>query len=134
MRITHPVPRAPTARVFDGQPCRQVAEPPRPGDGVACDTEGLVNPRPELVPVLSDSPRRGGRMCHAGPLIVALALSLATDLGFSRPAAAQTPEVADLILHRGKIVTLDDANRIASAIAIRDGRILAIGDESLITR
>lgn len=47
-------------------------------------------------------------------------------------ASAQVVQLADLVLHNGKIVTLDDANRIASSIVIRDGTIVAIGDESLV--
>jgi predicted amidohydrolase YtcJ len=46
--------------------------------------------------------------------------------------SAQAATPADLILHNGKIVTLDDANRVMSAIVIRDGTILAVGDESLV--
>jgi len=33
----------------------------------------------------------------------------------------------DLILHRGRITTLDRANPVASAVAIRDGKFLAVG-------
>ena len=68
------------------------------------------------------------------PAPVVLALGFVAGAGLAKSGAAQTPEPADLIVHRGKVVTLDDANRIASAIAIRDGRILAVGDESLVTR
>ncbi|WP_430435678.1 amidohydrolase [Oceanibaculum nanhaiense] len=37
---------------------------------------------------------------------------------------------ADLILRNGRIHTLDARSSIASALAIRDGRILAVGDEA----
>jgi predicted amidohydrolase YtcJ len=37
-------------------------------------------------------------------------------------------EPADLILFNGKIVTVDDAFSIRQAIVIKDGRILAVGD------
>lgn len=34
---------------------------------------------------------------------------------------------ADTVLHRGKIITLDDRSTIAEAVAIADGKILAVG-------
>lgn len=37
---------------------------------------------------------------------------------------------ADLVLHNGRIVTYDDAGTVADAIAIADGRIVAIGSEA----
>ncbi|MGA2741718.1 MAG: amidohydrolase [Bryobacteraceae bacterium] len=45
-------------------------------------------------------------------------------------AQSQT-EPADLILFNGKIVTVDDAFSIRQAIAIKDGRILAVGSNEL---
>lgn len=36
---------------------------------------------------------------------------------------------ADLVLQRGKIAMLDAANRFASALAVRDGRIVAVGED-----
>ena len=36
---------------------------------------------------------------------------------------------ADLILHRGLITTLDRANPAASAVAIKDGKFLAVGHD-----
>ncbi len=44
---------------------------------------------------------------------------------------AQSGEAADLVLFNGKIVTVDDAFSIRQAIAIRDGRILAVGTNEL---
>ena len=41
---------------------------------------------------------------------------------------------ADLILTGGKVVTVDDRFSIASAIAVRDGRILAVGSDAEIER
>ena len=48
--------------------------------------------------------------------------------------ALQGKEPADLILHHGKIVTLDARNHVASAVIIRDGTIVAVGGESLVKR
>lgn len=39
-------------------------------------------------------------------------------------------ESADLVIHNGKIATLDPDERIAEAVAVKDGRILAIGRNS----
>ena len=35
----------------------------------------------------------------------------------------------DLILHRGLITTLDRSNPLANAVAIRDGRFMAVGSD-----
>ena len=60
------------------------------------------------------------------PALLVGALALAVQV------RAQTAPRADLVLHNGKIVTLDDANRISSTIVIRRGKIVAIGDEALV--
>ncbi len=36
---------------------------------------------------------------------------------------------ADLIVHNGKVITLDDRLRVVEALAVKDGRILAVGDD-----
>ncbi|WP_173513781.1 amidohydrolase [Sinorhizobium psoraleae] len=66
------------------------------------------------------------------------ASSLALPALFS-PARAADPQstgetsmTPDLILHRGLITTLDRANPIATAVAIKDGRFLAVGDDRTI--
>src|SRR5690242_1924491 len=41
---------------------------------------------------------------------------------------------ADLILTNGNLITLDDSRPRASAMAIRDGRIVAVGDDAQILR
>ncbi|CAM5216666.1 N-substituted formamide deformylase [Castellaniella defragrans] len=41
---------------------------------------------------------------------------------------------ADVILHRGRITTLNKRQPLASALAIRDGRFLAVGDDAEIMR
>ena len=42
-------------------------------------------------------------------------------------AMAQTPET---IYHNGTVITLDDEKPLAEAVAVRDGRILAVGSEA----
>jgi len=44
---------------------------------------------------------------------------------FSVIAWAQAP--ADAIYHGGDVVTIDDNNPTAEAVAIKDGRIIAVG-------
>jgi predicted amidohydrolase YtcJ len=44
------------------------------------------------------------------------------------------PERADLLLHNGKIVTADDAFSIHQAVAVRDGRIVEVGGDDLVSR
>ena len=51
------------------------------------------------------------------PLVVALIFSAA------RVLAAD----ADLILHNGKIITVDSTLSIAEAVAVKDGRVVAVG-------
>ncbi|QRO02448.1 amidohydrolase [Archangium violaceum] len=65
------------------------------------------------------------------------ALALTAGLIGACTHATPTPRNeagADLILHNGKVVTLDAGNRIVSAVAIREGNILAVGDEAEVQR
>lgn len=43
-------------------------------------------------------------------------------------------QAADLILYHGKILTVDKAFSIKSAIVVKDGKILAVGDDSLVRK
>src|ERR1700676_5193633 len=45
----------------------------------------------------------------------------------ARPMRSQTCANADLIVRNAKIVTMDSFDRIAEAMAVRDGRISAVG-------
>jgi predicted amidohydrolase YtcJ len=65
------------------------------------------------------------------PLFVVLAVA---GVALAQRVIAQAPEPVDLVLHNGKVVTLDDRDRVTSALAIRDGKILAVGGESLVAR
>jgi predicted amidohydrolase YtcJ len=47
-----------------------------------------------------------------------------------KPAVAQMCRDADLLLSDGNIITMDGAKRVVSSIAVRDGKILALGDDS----
>ena len=45
------------------------------------------------------------------------------------PAIAQSCKDADLLLRNGHIVTMDGAKSVVGAMAVRDGRILSLGDD-----
>lgn len=49
-------------------------------------------------------------------------------------ACGDAREPADLVLHNGKIVTVDAAFSIQEAVAVRDGRILEVGGNDLVAR
>ena len=66
--------------------------------------------------------------------IVALALALSWGSSFAPLATAQQPApdprvlaYADLIIHNGRVLTMDAASSVAQAVAVRGNRILAIG-------
>lgn len=78
-------------------------------------------------------------VCAAATALVAPRLSAGAppDAQATNPTArAQTAGVlhADTILVRGKIITVDAADTIAEALAIRDGKIAAIGKTAAIER
>src|SRR6185295_13278274 len=53
------------------------------------------------------------------------ALLLAAPLAAQRPA----PALADLIVTNARIYTVDDAHPMATALAVRDGRVQYVGSE-----
>jgi predicted amidohydrolase YtcJ len=56
------------------------------------------------------------------------AVALAVCLAACAPALAAAVRTADLVLQGGVIVTLDDSRPRATAVAVKDGRIVAVGD------
>ncbi len=58
-------------------------------------------------------------------LVAALASSAGNRIGAEEPAAT-----ADLIIHHAKILTVDEKFRIVEALAVKDDRILALGDDA----
>jgi predicted amidohydrolase YtcJ len=50
------------------------------------------------------------------------------------PAGAAEPQPVDLVLSGGKVVTVDPAFSIKSAIAVHQGRIVAVGGEEILRR
>jgi predicted amidohydrolase YtcJ len=61
-------------------------------------------------------------------------ISMALAAIACQPAVAQQPDVNSpaLMLINGKILTMDGQSKVAEAVAIRDGRILAVGDTAII--
>lgn len=69
-------------------------------------------------------------MVRRFPRNVSLALVLSAALAACQPAPV--PDAADLVLTHGKIVTVDDVGTEATALAARDGKIVAIGDQQAV--
>jgi predicted amidohydrolase YtcJ len=76
--------------------------------------------------------------CGLGVAILFGTMTLAVTTGGAQAPAAQIPpEVlayADLILTNGKVLTVDRDFNIREALAIRDGRVLAVGTTAVIQR
>ena len=49
-------------------------------------------------------------------------------------SSCSSTEPADLVLHNGKILTVDDDFSIQEAVAVRDGRIVEVGGNDLVAR
>jgi hypothetical protein len=58
----------------------------------------------------------------------------AAILAACAPSVSAQSVPADMILHGGKVVTLDKRSSIAQAVAIRDGKFLAVGSDADIKR
>lgn len=65
-------------------------------------------------------------------LLAKLGLGTALALAVGAPASAK--EAVDLILHDGKVLTVDKAFSVRSAIAVKGERIVATGGEELLER
>ena len=68
-------------------------------------------------------------MDHLAPSFL-LAIFLLSPGMVAQPPSQQ----ADLILRHGVVLTVDAADSIAEAIAIRDGRIIAVGQDEAVSR
>jgi len=62
-------------------------------------------------------------------LAVSGALALALVAG---SAGAKAPLAADMVLHHGTILTVDAKDRVVQAMAIRGGRIVALGSDKAV--
>jgi predicted amidohydrolase YtcJ len=64
----------------------------------------------------------------------ALAAALLACAAALLAGAAAQAQPADLVLVGGKVVTVDARDTIARAVAIRDGRVLAVGDDAAVRK
>ncbi|MEE9229165.1 MAG: hypothetical protein V3U86_00510, partial [Acidobacteriota bacterium] len=55
-------------------------------------------------------------------------LSLATGCSQKDPPSLSSSMMADMVLINGKIITMDPDQPRASGLAVKDGRIIAVGD------
>ena len=60
------------------------------------------------------------------------ALALLTVAAFAGTASADPP--ADLIVHRAKVLTVDAKFSVAQAVAVRDGKVAAVGSDADVLR
>jgi predicted amidohydrolase YtcJ len=67
-------------------------------------------------------------------LPLSLALAALPALQWLETLDAAEPSAADLIVHHARIVTVDDAFRIVEAVAIKDGRITALGKNAAVLK
>src|SRR4051812_13242882 len=72
--------------------------------------------------------------CRAGwsrlARVSVIVLAAAAPAGARQPVPSLVLAYPELILHHGRIVTVDPASSIAEAIAVREGKVLAIGGEA----
>ena len=68
------------------------------------------------------------RSVHLGPVIL-LIVAFGSDL-----ATQPSPPPADLVLVNGNVVTVDEKFSVASALAVRDGKFVAIGLNDVVRR
>jgi predicted amidohydrolase YtcJ len=64
------------------------------------------------------------RVMPVGALLLSLACA----------APGDTPAAADLVLFNGTVLTVDEQDRVASGVAVKDGRILAVGSDVEVLR
>ena len=67
-------------------------------------------------------------MQRLGVIIAGLLIS--TAQGFAQGVPPELINYADTIFTNGKIVTVDDRSSVAQAVAVRDGKILAVGQNA----
>lgn len=65
-----------------------------------------------------------------------LSLGMMAGVGVAQQAGLPPEVIAypDLVLYNGKIITADDMSSVVSAVAVRDGKFLAVGDNDRILR
>jgi predicted amidohydrolase YtcJ len=77
--------------------------------------------------------RKRWRKALAGPLVPRLLAAAATATLLLLGVAVQA-QPADLVVTNAKVLTLDARSSVAQALAVRDGRLLAVGDAASVQR
>ena len=67
-------------------------------------------------------------------LIAVVTAALLTTVVFSQAAQLEKPKPADMILRNGLVYTVDPTNTLTEAVAIRDGKIIAVGASKLVMK
>lgn len=57
-------------------------------------------------------------------------LAVATAIGIALAACGSGSDTADMVLLNGYVYTVDGQDRVAQAVAVRDGRIVYVGDDA----
>ena len=65
--------------------------------------------------------------------VTGLILAVAGTSG-RNPGSAQSAPPADVVVINAKVITVDDASTLAGAVAIRDGRFVAVGSSAAVRR
>lgn len=78
--------------------------------------------------------RHLGLSTHSAGFAFAFALTFALAILFAFASSSAVAQDADLILRNGKIATVDPAFSIREAMAVRDGRVLAVGSNEEIDK
>src|SRR5262245_24594801 len=63
-----------------------------------------------------------------------VSVALSVSIVFASATAASAQEPAATILVNGKVLTVDAAFSIRNAVAVRDGRIIAVGNDADVRR
>ena len=68
------------------------------------------------------------------PVLLALLAALLPSTPRAAPPKGAPPRTADVVFLNGKIVTFDPRNAVVSAVAIRDGRFVAVGSDEAVRK
>jgi predicted amidohydrolase YtcJ len=66
--------------------------------------------------------------------LLLLGFVLCADQAFAQSAPTELIRYAETIFHNGKIVTVDERSTVAQAVAVRDGKILAVGPNAQVLK
>ena len=73
------------------------------------------------------------RFCALLPFSLPVLLFFGLSFAFANTAVSQKP-VADMIISGGQVATMDAARPLVESVAIKNGRILAVGSDLTIAK